>query len=425
MSGAHVTEAVRGWIREATGIHVTGDNQAPVDLAIRLDAERRGLSPSELLAGVLSGRLPAQPLIDAITTNESYFFRAGKQMELTAGELLPQRLRQEPGRAQRILSLPCARGEEPFSIAILLRERGIPDSSVVLVGGDISAGCLADARRGEYNALALRRTDSARVQRWFRPLPGRRYRLDPTIVARVLLHRVNLLTTSGAALGGPFDIVFCQNLLIYFDRETIARALGVLRQLVRADGWLFVDHSEWNLPRGPFRLQEGDGCVGFRPGTGVVGEYAAPPSRPQIPRRGKDGSPQRTKRGVDADCCAVSRRPIPAVPQAPQSDPAAALERFEAVLARSPYDPCALLGKARVLADGDDELEALECLERLLAAIDDGEVQARTSDRLEALALFAVLLRRKGLGGLAQGYLQELARLAPDHPALRQREGRP
>jgi len=67
----------------------------------------------------------------------------------------------------------------------------------------------------------------------------------------------------------------------------------------------------------------------------------------------------------------------------------------------------------------------LECLERLLAAIDDGEALASASDRVDALALFAVLLVRKGLDGLAQGYLEELARLAPQHPVLRLRGGRP
>ena len=424
MSGQFVTAAVRGWIREATGIHVTGDNQAPVDLAIRLDAERRRLSPAELIAGVLSGRLPAQPLIDAITTNESYFFRAAKQMGLTVDALLPQRLHESPGRAQRILSLPCARGEEPFSIAILLRERGIPDAAVTLVGGDISERCLADARRGEYNALALRRTDSARAQRWFRPLAGRRYRLDPAILARVQLHSANLLTSGVAALGGPFDIVFCQNLLIYFDRDTIERALAMLHQLMRPDGWLFVDHSEWNLPRGRFRMQERDGCVGFRPVAPVIGEPATRLRTPPTPLRGPVAGPQGTARAA-AGADRPAMRTSPAPPLARENDPVAALDRFDAVLARAPHDPPALLGKARVLADGGDELEALECLERLLAAIDDGEALASASDRVDALALFAVLLVRKGLDGLAQGYLEELARLAPQHPVLRLRGGRP
>jgi chemotaxis protein methyltransferase WspC len=425
MSGGYVNEVVREWIRGATGLHITDENAAPVELAIRLEAEQRRSSPEDLLVGVLSGRLPAQPLIDAITTNESYFFRAERQMALTAGELLPERLRREPGRAQRVLSIPCARGEEPYSIAILLREHGIPDSAVTLVGGDISARCLADAERGDYNALTLRRTDAGRAQRWFRVLEQRRVRLDPTILPRVRFHRVNLLTDSTAVIGGPFDIVFCQNLLIYFDGATIARALAALKLLLRPDGWLFVDHTEWSLPRGCFQMVERGGCVGFRPqGAGSSTPTArprTPPARSGAVRAAAVEAVTPVHPPVDVSPPLLTR-PTPA-PVAPsqQTGLGATLDRLDAVLADAPHDPAALLGKARALANGGDEMQALECLETLLAAVDAGEMRVPTAERSEALALFAVLLRKKGLAGLAGGYLDELARLAPEHPALRLR----
>ncbi len=491
MIGGTVTQAVRDWIRAASGIAITDENAAPVELAIRLDAERRRMSPEALLSGVMSGRLEAQPLIDAITTNESYFFRAEKQMDLTVGELLPERLRREPGRPQRLLSLPCARGEEPYSIAMLLRERGIADASVMLVGADISAGCLADARRGEYNALALRRTAPARAQRWFRPLGGRRYRLDPSIVARVALHRLNLLSESVAVLNGPFDIVFCQNLLIYFDEPTIARALAILRRLMRSDGWLFVDHSEWNLPRASFLMQERKGCVGFRPttepdgrrlgadqpasrrlqpavyGRGNAAAAGASGSRVQSsdgasavgPARGPAGAGVGRSVGVtpavgrnagsdarsDASVADAKQRPggapgaaasganaavpKPAVPAAPGSsdavagggDPGALLDAYDAVLARRPRDASALLGKARVLADGGDELEALEALELFISGLEQELVRPSPEERIEALALFGLLLQRKGLSKLATSYFDQLARLSPQHPVLKLR----
>lgn len=490
MIGGHVNQAVRDWIRAASGIAITDDNAAPVELAIRLDAERRRISPEALLTGVMSGRLEAQPLIDAITTNESYFFRAEKQMDLSAGELLPERLRRESGRPQRLLSLPCARGEEPYSIAILLRERGIADASVTLVGADISAGCLADARRGEYNALALRRTDAARAQRWFRPLGGRRYRLDPSIVARVTLQRLNLFSQSLSVLNGPFDIVFCQNLLIYFDEPTIARALVILRRLMRPDGWLFVDHSEWNLPRASFLMQERNGCVGFRPTVGPEGRRLAadqPAVRPPQPSgsgpnnrmatgasgRGLQGSAGAASKGpARATAGATAGRPAGAAPvvgrnagsasvsaagaadirlrnrAAPDAgaagvtaaapgpagaaapgpsaaaagvDPGALLDAYDAILARRPRDPGALLGKARVLADGGDELEALEGLELLISAMERGLVRPTREERIETLALFGLLLQRKGLSKLARDYFDKLARLAPQHPVLRLR----
>ncbi len=474
MIGASVNQAVRDWIRSVSGIAINDANAAPVELAIRLEAERLRISAEALITGVMSGRLEAQPLIDAITTNESYFFRAERQMALTVNELLPERLRQEPGRAQRVLSLPCARGEEPYSIAMLLRERGIADASVALVGADISARCLADARRGEYSALALRRTDAERAQRWFRAVAGRRYRLDPSILARVRLHRLNLLSESVVALEGPFDIIFCQNLLIYFDEPTIVRALGILGRLMRKDGWLFVDHSEWNLPRASFVMQERGGCVGFRP-MAVLGERRAaaePAPRPQAapPRasapagavgavarvgsaglggapasgqtggeragdQGGDRARPRVDGGARARASPVGaalgpgprsdqRAETPSALAAAGDDPGALLDAYDAVLARRPRDPSALLGKARVLADGGDELEALEVLELLISAIEQGRVQPSRDERVEALALFGLLLQRKGLGRLANGYFDQLARLAPQHPVLRLRGAR-
>ncbi|NEX21603.1 hypothetical protein G3480_15000 [Thiorhodococcus mannitoliphagus] len=426
MSTTYVDAAVCDWVRSTTGISITRDNAAPVELAIRLEAERRRLSPAELVAGVLSGRLPAQSFIDAITTNESYFFRAQKQMEVAVGELLPERLRKQPERDQRLLSIPCARGEEPYSMAILLRERGIADPSVRLMGADISQRCLADARRGEFGALALRRTDAVRAKRWFRAVDARRYRLDPTIVARVQFHRINLLTDDVVALGGPFDILFCQNLLIYFDPATIARALAALRRLLRPDGWLFVDHTEWNLPRAGFQMQERGGCVGFRPsGTPLTDAMGPPPvSRRRAVPKPPPALPARPLTSTALRPEPPSRAatgPARVTDDAFEPPPPTALDAFDAALAQAPLDSAALLGKARVLADGGEELEALECLETLLEALDEGAIQMPLDDRIEALALFGLLLNRKGLGGLAQGYFDELARLAPGHAVLRLR----
>lgn len=426
MSTAYVDDAVCAWIRTTTGISITRENAAPVELAIRLEAERRRLRPADLVAGVLSGRLPAQSFVDAITTNESYFFRARKQMDLAVGELLPQRLLKQPERAQRVLSIPCARGEEPYSIAMLLRERGVPDPSVSLVGADISQRCLADARQGEYGALALRRTDAVLAKRWFQAVGSHRYRLDPTIVARVRFHHLNLLTDGIAALSGPFDIVFCQNLLIYFDPATIACALAALNRLLRPDGWLFVDHTEWNLPRTGFRMDERGGCVGFRPaGTPPSGPIDPLPGSlrravtkplPPLPAGRSVSTAPRPERGPASR--AVEGRARVADDRL---EPLVALERFDVVLAHSPRDPVARLGRARVLADCGEDLEALECLESLLEAHDEGAIRMSLDDRIEALALFCLLLNRKGLESLAQGYFNKLAGLAPRHAVLRLR----
>jgi chemotaxis protein methyltransferase WspC len=439
-----VSAELRHWIREATGLLITDDNAAPVDLALRIQAEQLRLPPEVLRARLLSGAIGAQGFIDEITTHESYFFRAREQMQLVVERIIPERLRRAPGRRVRVLSLPCARGEEPYSLAILCEEAGLPPTLVEIVGGDIAHGCIESASAGVFGPLALRRTDPARAKRWFRPCAGQALCLDPGIVGRVGFRRVNLLRDAERLLRGPFDVVFCENLLIYFDAANVDRALAVIGRLLAEDGWLFVDHAEWNLPRQRFEMQELDGRVGFRPrrsagadaGHGAEradsagGLSASPPPPPAapIPPSGRTpprpapssrltAPPSRREPGRTAGAQASDAGRQRQLRQA-EADYAAkrfteALLGFEQVLRRSPDLPEALLGKARLLADCGEDIEALEALESLVAgAAGSRQVQA------DALGLMAVLLHKKGLRDLAAQYLRRVALLDPAHPSL-------
>ena len=453
-----VTAALRQWIRDSTGIAITEQNQAPAELAIRIQAERLELHPQEFVTRLLSGLLPPQSFVDEITTNESYFFRAMDQMQVVVGQLVPAMRQRRPGQPVRLLSIPCARGEEPFSLAILLRESNIPDAMVELVGLDISQTCLDDARAGRYSPLALRRTDTERATRWFRQSSAgrgsRQVFLDPDIVRRVRLLRGNLLGDALNLLQPPFDIVFCENLLIYFDEPTAARALSVLNRLLAPDGWLFVDHAEWNLPRERFHMQTLDGCVGFRPAgsaaTTVVPSaqrFERPPPAPILPaatsasgtasRRVSDTTGFETPRSPPKTS-AVTDRVAPrqrlqvgglqALLTAADAHYRAkrfneALLGYEQALTLAPHAAAARLGKTRVLADCGEDFEALEVAESLLEAIDQGRVDANTAQHAAALGLIALLLKKKGLTELARGYLHKLARLQPTHPMLRLLQG--
>lgn len=456
-SGALVTPALRQWIRARTGIAITTQNQAPVELAARLEAERQGLDPHLYLNRLLGGILSPQTFIDAITTNESYFFRALEQMRLVVTRLIPELARRRPGRPVRILSLPCARGEEPYSLAILCEEYQLGHQDVQIVGADISATCLADARLGCFGPLAFRRTDPTTLQRWFTPKGARTYQLDPAILSRVNLRKVNMLEDNGAVLDGPFDILFCENLLIYFDPETTVRALDVLARLLSQDGWLFVDHAEWNIPRTRFHMQELGGCVGFRPRDRVTEPRPALASttapsrtpRPAVPQPAPwppSPAPIDARRSPDSARRAAPiyrASPIPprvsnrsrAIPPSPVSSTiddsvanaqthyqakrfAQALLEFDAVLAQRPRDTRARLGKAKVLADCGEDFEALEMAESLIHGADEGEIRLAPGDYVDALAMMALLLHKKGLTELARGHLRELQRRDPGHPSL-------
>jgi chemotaxis protein methyltransferase WspC len=340
---ALVTAELRRWIREATGVQITDENAAPVALALRIQAENVHLSPAELRQRLIEGSIGPQDFIDEITTHESYFFRAREQMQLVVEEIIPQRLRRAPDRPVRVLSLPCARGEEPYSLGILLEEAGIPPGAVEILGADIAHSCIEAARVGTYSALALRRTDQQHARHWFRRGAGQELQLDQSILRRVSFRRVNILRDAERLLRGPFDIVFCENLLIYFDASNVQRALGVVERLMAEDGWLFVDHAEWSMPRGRFLMQEWRGRVGFRPrGADEAAPLEALPSskRRQPAVRGAAGSAGWRSSSAPVSGPPSSPRPVDpgpgAGPTQPSARPAAEVAQTGARAASNP-----------------------------------------------------------------------------------------
>lgn len=429
MSEPLVTGGLIRWIRTVSGLAITADNQAPVELALRIEAERHGLTPKELSARLIAATLSPQRFIDEITTNESYFFRAREQMQVVISRLVPELLARRPSRPVRVLSLPCARGEEPYSLAIMLSEAKQPLGRVDIVGGDISATCIRDARLGLFSPLALRRTDAAHRQRWFRPVAGGKISLAPSILEQVQFHEVNLLENAQARLSGRFDIVFCENLLIYFDPETVDRALEMLSRLIEPDGWLFVDHAEWNIPGRRFRLQDLKGCVGFQP----VAAARAATTKPVVAVQPMvQPMPAAARRPPPAP--RTRTRPPPAPRRRGSADPlqaawlaheekrfSEALLGFERVLKVRPGNSSARLGKALVLADCGEDFEALETAEALISGVDENELTSTGTDYVEALVLIALLLRKKGLSDLSRGYFDEIARRDPQHPSLKAR----
>ena len=432
MKTGNVSQSLREWIHTHTGVVITDANAVPVDLALHLVADDLGLEVSDYSARLRTGNVDPQPFIDAVTTHESYFFRAFAQMEMLVKRVIPELLSRNPNQRVRVLSLPCARGEEPFSLIILLYQHGIDPGRVMITGADIALRCLEDARRGIYSELALRRVDRATRQRWFRSIGKGSVRIDPRIPPRVELRRVNLLTEAASVLEPGFDIIFCENLLIYFGDREVDRSLAILQRLLAPRGWLFVDHAEWNLPRRRFDLQQVNGVYGFRPkparssetaarprsATGVVARGSAPPV-PPIPSGPAKPSAPPVKLAGEPAMRSESRDPLRSAQELYQQKRfTEAMGLYDELLASDPAIRARVqLGKARVLADCGEELEALEYAEAALQI--DGTRALPRGERVEALALIAAVMRAKGLTALVENYLSRIRDLDPDHPVLR------
>ena len=185
--------------------------------------------------------------INAITVNETYFYREDYQLQCLTRHLLPQRLaakRVTPGI--RIWSLPCATGEEPFSIAIWLLENWpeVDSHEIEIIGSDIDTNVLEAARGGIYGKRALMRLEPALVERYFEPVDEDNWRIIADLRGSVQFSAANAVEPADISRFGRFDVIFCRNMLIYFDDASRRLAAENLYEALLPGGYLCLGHAE-------------------------------------------------------------------------------------------------------------------------------------------------------------------------------------
>jgi chemotaxis protein methyltransferase CheR len=186
-------------------------------------------------------------LINAFTVNETYFNREDHQLRCLTLDLLDNVLRARPsGESIRIWSIPCSTGEEPYSIAIWLMEnwKEVDRYNIEIVGSDIDTCVLAAAAEGVYGERALMRLSGDVIHRYFKPLAGDKYQIDPGLRDSIQFTRVNLVDAQETAGYRNFDVVFCRNVLIYFDDTSRRTAAENLYDCLRPGGYICLGHSE-------------------------------------------------------------------------------------------------------------------------------------------------------------------------------------
>jgi chemotaxis protein methyltransferase CheR len=144
----------------------------------------------------------------------------------------------------RLWSAACSSGEEAYSLAMTLLESGkLGEAKLSIRATDISTRVLDIAERGFYRALSFRATEPAMIQRWFRPQDDG-FVIDDRIKRLVAFGRLNLLDAARIGAEGPFDAIFCRNVLIYFDKPTQKRVVESFAKALRPGGYLFLGHAE-------------------------------------------------------------------------------------------------------------------------------------------------------------------------------------
>ena len=194
--------------------------------------------------GFLAGnRQEWRHLVELITNNETYFFREESQLHELCHAILP-RLRHR--RPIRIWSAACSSGEEPYSLAMAIVESGaVPLESVRILATDINQKVLQQARRGWYprHSLCFRRTPGEMLEKYFVP-QDQGFQIKSFIKERIEFRYANLLDDGDPAADEPFDVIFCRNVLIYFDAAAIRRVIAKFYRLLHPGGYLFLGHAE-------------------------------------------------------------------------------------------------------------------------------------------------------------------------------------
>lgn len=188
-----------------------------------------------------------QELTNAITTNLTSFFRENHHFQQLAAEIFPQiEAHRALPKRMRVWSAGCSTGEEPYSIAVVMREAlaHLRDWDVKLLATDIDTKVVNTASAGVYPDDRFKGVSPERIRRWFAPAAGRPNHNEASRDLKSLITFKQLNLFDSWPMKGPFDLIFCRNVVIYFDKETQRSLFERMAELQEPGAWLIIGHSE-------------------------------------------------------------------------------------------------------------------------------------------------------------------------------------
>jgi chemotaxis protein methyltransferase WspC len=231
-------------LRQRIGLDAAAIGQASLERLVRLRMKKSGRSDTESYLRLVEASVTEwNELVESVVVAETCFFREREPFAAFI-QLVRMRWRPgDPGNGMRILSVPCASGEEPYSIAMALHDAGFPAEQFQIDGVDISRRALERAARGIYRNNSFRGGDMTFRDRHFSKVKDG-YLLNSAVRQNVFLRQGNLIEEDCWDQDARYDFIFCRNLLIYFDPEAQERGLVQLRRLLATQGVLFVGPAE-------------------------------------------------------------------------------------------------------------------------------------------------------------------------------------
>jgi len=377
-------------LRKSTGLNLS---RATAERAVQQRMAATGIADhAAYLKNITPDEMTA--LTELVVVPESWLFRDPQAFALAA-EFAQARLA-AGSRMVRALCIPCANGEEPYSLAMAFCDAGIPLPSFTIDAVDLSPACIARAQAGIYGRNAFRNQDLDFRDRYFEPLGEDCYRVNDLVRRRVGFRQGNLLN-SDIAPPRHYDIIFCRNLLIYFDKATTTAAIARLSFMLADDGILLAGYAEV-----PSITQHGFAPVPYRQAFALRKELAAPPSAaaalPGLPRPARRAPAPKPSAAAAATRTPAGAALPAAVPRA-RTSPAA----FRQTAPPATED---LLASARSLADQGRTKEADAACRAVIA---------QAPDTADAYFILGLLNEAASEPEQAQAQLKRCIYLQPDH----------
>ena len=232
-----------------TGLSFTESKRYFIDRRLEDRIAATGSSSFQLYFSLLRSDADheIEHLINSFTVNETYFYREDHQLRCMTSNLLDAIIsRKAAGDPIRIWSIPCSTGEEPYSIALWLMENWakVDNYNIEIVGSDIDTRALKEGADGIYGDRALMRLSRDIVNRYFKPVDAQHHQIDEGLRGSIEFTRANLVDVQDMARYRNFDLIFCRNVLIYFDDASRRQAAENLYDCLRPGGYICLGHSE-------------------------------------------------------------------------------------------------------------------------------------------------------------------------------------
>jgi len=238
---------LRDYIYEKSGIYISDTKKYLIENRLLRILQEKNLNNFEDYLRVIkcsSNGNEHGRLFDAVTTNETYFFREPDQLNIFVNDIMPRLSGQKKGsQPVKIWSAACSTGEEPYTLTMMLLEKGYNQKQFEVFGSDLSEAVLQSSKNALYNSYSIRNIPDNYLKKYFSG-NGQTYSLSASIKNMVKFMKINLIDEKNMGSLRNTDVIFCRNTLIYFDVKSKQRVTSHLYNCLNPGGYLIIGSSE-------------------------------------------------------------------------------------------------------------------------------------------------------------------------------------